>query len=127
MRKKRLPRFRRQEWFRFKRLGEKWRKPRGRDSKMRVGRRGKPAAVSVGYRQPKRIRGIHPSGFSEVLVYRPQDLEGIDTTTQAARVASSVGRRKREQIIAKAKELGIRVLNPGVEKHEVEPKEETGS
>ncbi|MCD6106274.1 MAG: 50S ribosomal protein L32e, partial [Thermoplasmata archaeon] len=29
------PEFRRQEWFRYKRLGEKWRRPRGLHSKMR--------------------------------------------------------------------------------------------
>lgn len=127
MRKKRLPKFRRQEWSRYKKLGEKWRKPRGKDSKMRVGSRGKPAAVSIGYRSPKETRGIHPSGFAEVLVYRPQDLGGIDTNRHVARIASSVGKRKREKIIVKAKELGIRVLNPGVEKREAESKEETSS
>lgn len=127
MMKRRLPKFRRQEWFRFKRLGEKWRKPRGRDSKMRLGRRGKAASVSIGYRSPRETRGAHPSGFTEILVFRPQDLEGMDASRQVARIASAVGRRKREEIIAKAKERGIRVLNPGVEKRETEPKEETSS
>jgi len=35
----RRPAFKRQEWFRFKRLGETWRKPRGIHSKMRRERR----------------------------------------------------------------------------------------
>lgn len=123
MRKKRLPKFRRQEWFRFKRLGEKWRKPRGRDSKMRLGKSGKPPLVSVGYRAPRATRGTHPSGLAEVLINGVRDLEGIDAGKQAVRIASGVGKRKREQIVSRAKELNIRVLNPGVEKSETERKE----
>ncbi len=118
-RKKRAPKFRRQEWFRFAKLGEKWRKPRGKDSKMRLGIRGKSAVVSVGYRSPRSVRGIHPSGLVEILVHSPRDLEGLDAGKQAIRIASGVGGRKREQILARAKELGIKVLNPGGEKRGV--------
>ncbi len=119
-RKKRAPKFRRQEWFRFTKLGEKWRKPRGSDSKMRLGIRGKPAVVSVGYRSPRSVRGIHPSGLVEILVHGPRDLDGLDAGKQAIRIASGVGGRKREHILARAKELGIKVLNPGGEKRGAE-------
>jgi len=119
-RRKRTPKFRRQEWFRFTKLGEKWRKPRGGDSKMRLGIRGKPAVVSVGYRSPRSVRGIHPSGLGEILVHGPRDLEGLDAGKQAIRIASGVGGRKREKILARAKELGIKVLNPGGEKRGAE-------
>lgn len=114
--KKRAPKFRRQEWFRFAKLGEKWRKPRGKDSKMRLGISGKPAMPSIGYRSPKEVRGVHPSGLTEVRVGTPRELEGLDASRQAIRIASSVGRRKREQILARARELRIRVLNPRGEK-----------
>ena len=118
--KKRAPRFRRQEWFRFARLGEKWRKPRGRDSKMRLGMSGKPAMPSIGYRLPREVRGIHPSGLAEVRVETLGELERVDTSKQAIRIASSVGGRKREQILARARELKIKVLNPRGEKSEAE-------
>lgn len=126
VRKKRTPKFRRQEWFRFVKLGEKWRRPRGSDSKMRLGTSGKPAVVSIGYRSPRSVRGVHPSGLVEVLVHGPRDLEGLDASKQAVRIGSSVGGRKREQILAKAKELGIRVLNPGGKKREVEHAAQAG-
>lgn len=113
-----MPKFRRQEWFRFKRLGEKWRRPRGRDSKLRVRKSGKGSLVSIGYRVPRIMRGFHPSGLAEVLVKRPSELEKIDASKQVVRIASSVGRKKREQILKKAEELRIRVLNPGVKKNE---------
>jgi len=108
---KKMPKFRRQEWFRYKRLGEKWRKPRGLHSKMRTNRKYRPNMVSIGYRTPKAVRGYHPSGFKEVLVYNPRDLKDIDSKTQAGH---SVGTRKREEIIKSADKLEIRVLNRGV-------------
>jgi large subunit ribosomal protein L32e len=126
-RKKRMPKFRRQEWFRFKRLGEKWRIPRGRDSKMRIRRSGKPAMPSIGYRSSKLVRGLHPSGLTEVMVSSPKGIERVNPSKQVVRIASSVGILKREKILTRAKELRIRVLNPGkVEKRGAESAEKTG-
>ena len=68
--------------------------------------------VSIGYGAPAEARNLHPSGFKEVMVYNPTDLEKIDPKVQAARIGHSVGTRKRVAIEAKAEELGIRVLNP---------------
>ena len=110
------PAFRRQEWFRYKKLGGKnagWRRPRGIHSKMRRHYKYRPPVVSIGYRVNGAARGLHPSGFEEVLVYRPDDLAEIDPKTQAARVGGTVGGRKQAAIVAKADEMGIRVLNRG--------------
>ena len=111
---KRRPKFKRQEWFRYKKLGTKWRKPRGLTSKMRVGRKYRPPMATVGFRTPVAVRDYHPSGFKEVLVYNPRDLKDLDPKTQAARIGHSVGTRKREQIIKSADKMEIRVLNRGV-------------
>ena len=105
------PAFKRQNWFRYKRLGTAWRKPRGMHSKMRMRRKYRPPVVSTGYRGPAAARGLHPSGFAEVVVHRPADLEAIDPQREAARIAATVGDRKREVIEARAAELKIRVLN----------------
>ena len=107
--------FRRQEWFRYKKLGDSWRKPRGKHSKQREHLARRPPVVDAGYRSPSAVRGLHPSGFQEVLVYTPQDLEKLDPLREAARIGSSVGSRKRELIMEKAEELKVRVLNPEVE------------
>ena len=103
--------FLRQEWFRYSRLGEKWRKPRGMHSKMRRHYSYRPNVVSIGYRGPAKVRGLHSSGFQEVMVYNPEQLDNVDPKTQAVRVGSSVGFKKRQAIEAKADEMGIRVLN----------------
>ncbi len=113
-RKKKEPEFRRQEWFRYKKLGTKWRKPKGLHSKMRLNKKYRPPLVRVGYRGPVKARGLHPSGFEEVLVYNPSQLDGVDPKRQAVRIAHTVGQKKREAIIERARELKIRVLNGGV-------------
>lgn len=103
--------FLRQEWFRFPRLGEKWRRPRGMHSKMRRHIQYRPNVVSIGYRGPKQVRGLHPSGFQEVMVFNADQLENVDPKVQAVRIGGSVGFKKRQVIEKKADELGIRVLN----------------
>ena len=107
----RRPAFKRQEWFRYAKLGEKWRRPKGIHSKMREGLKRRPPLVRVGYRGPKDVRGLHPSGFEEVLVHNVAQLEVLDPKTQAARVGGTVGTKKRIDIEDRADELGIRILN----------------
>jgi large subunit ribosomal protein L32e len=111
--KKHRPKFRRQEWFRYKRLGKSWRKPKGLHSKMRTNKKYRPNVVRVGYGSPKAVRGLHPSGFKEILVYNVNDLKDIDPKTEAVRIGHSVGTKKRIEMEKKADELGIRVLNKG--------------
>jgi large subunit ribosomal protein L32e len=107
----RRPAFRRQEWFRFQRLGEKWRKPRGIHSKMRRHYGYRPPIVSIGYRGPKEVRDYHPSGFREVMVHNAAQLEKVDPKKEAVRVGGTVGYKKRLVIEKRADELGIRILN----------------
>jgi large subunit ribosomal protein L32e len=106
------PRFRRQESWRYKRVGDTWRRPHGIDSKMRKKVKGWPPSPCPGYRSPKKTRGLHPSGFVETRVHSVEDLEGIDPELQAIRIARTVGGRKRVDILALAEEKGIHVLNP---------------
>ena len=109
------PEFKRQNWFRYKRLGTSWRRARGIHSKLRRGFKYRPTKVKIGFRGPKSVRGLHPSGFEEVLIQNINDLESLDVKKHAARIASGVGSRKREMIIEKANEMGLRILNGGEE------------
>ena len=110
--KKVQPQFRRQEWFRYRRLKRTgWRKPKGYQSSQRMNRKYRSPMARVGYGKVASVRNLHPSGFEEVLVHRPEDLDGIAPAVQAARVGGTVGGRKRVLIHERADELGIRVLN----------------
>ena len=106
------PQFNRQDYHKKKRTPKSWRRPRGQLSKQRRGVKGKGDKVEAGFRTPEAIRGKHPSGFEDVLVHNTDDLDDIDPDTEAARIASKVGARKRERIEEQAEEAGIRVLNP---------------
>ena len=105
------PSFKRQNWFRYKRLGAKWRRPRGIDSKMRRHFKDRLPVVQSGFRGPASVRGLHPSGFEEVLIKNLKEVDNVDPKTQAIRIASTIGDKKREMIVTKADELGIRIFN----------------
>ena len=109
--KKRTPEFIREEWFRYKRVPRNWRKPDGITSKMRINLSYRPSKVRVGFRGPKETRGLHSSGFEEIIVHNVQEIQDIDPKTQAARIGSTVGTKKRMEIEKKAEELDIRILN----------------
>ena len=109
---KHRPKFVRQESWRYVRIKSPWRKPKGVDNKVRRQDKGAPMLVRVGFRGPTESRGLHPSGHFEVLVHRPQDIEGLVPGRDVVRVGSTVGAKKREKILARANELGLRVVNP---------------
>ncbi len=117
---KRRPKFLRAEWHRLKRIQTTWRRPRGIDSKMRHKLKGKRKSPNVGYRNPKLVRGLHPSGFEIVRVHNLDDLQKVDPDTQVAQIGRTVGSRKRTLIIERAEEMEIHILNPIVRRHESE-------
>jgi large subunit ribosomal protein L32e len=132
--KNKKPEFLRSESWRYKKLKESWRRPRGLDHKMRRKIKGWPPTVSTGYKGPKSARGLHPSGYKEVLVNNAKEVSAVDPKTQAARIAHTVGMKKRAQIIAVAKKKKILILNIKVipvkekakpEKAEEKPAEKT--
>lgn len=86
----------------------KWRFPRGLDVNHELSEGFNPRG---GYRTPREIRGVHPSGYMEVIVKNSEELQRIPEN-HAARVVSGMGRKKKLALVDKAIELGIKVLNP---------------
>ena len=124
--KNKKPKFVRAESWKYDRFSVSWRRPRGLDNKIRRKIKGWPAGVSVGYKGPKIARGLHPSGYREVLVYNAQDVSTIEPSTQAARISHTVGKRKRALIIAEAKKLNVKILNVKVSAEPEAKEEEEG-
>ena len=110
--KKKKPEFKRQVKKNLLRLNGNWRRPKGNQSKQRMHRISRGFIPNVGYGSPSSVRGLHPCGLRDVLVHNAKELDGMDAKSQACRIASGVGVRKREQIVKKASELKIKVLNP---------------
>lgn len=121
--KSKKPNFVQADQHKKKRLKNYWRRPRGLQSKKRRHILGKGEMARVGYGSPVAVKGLHPSGFQDVLMSRIQDLDELDPSTQAVRIARTVGQRKRMDIVKKARSLGLKILNPPTE---MAPMEEGG-
>ena len=66
----------------------------------------------VGRRTSRAWRGLHPSGRDEFFVRNLNDLKRANEKTQAIRISAAVGRKKKEEIVKRAKEMNLKVLNP---------------
>ena len=85
-----------------------WRRPTGRDNKMREKRKGLPAVVSIGYGKKKEDRKEF------VVVRNPKDLEKISKGKIV--VVGNVGNKKKIEILKKAREKNISVSNINAKK-----------
>jgi len=108
---KKKPRFKRQN-FLLKKLKNVWRKPRGIHSKLRLKKRGKGRRPKIGYGNKKNIRGlIKDQEYTYV-----SSMKDIDNAEKILLISSNIGARKKMQIIEKAMNLGLKVININAEK-----------
>ena len=94
-------RFKSQDYFRYKKLGKRWRRPTGLQSKLRVKKGGSGMKVSIGYGSPGKP--------VPTLIFSEKDFE--KDCTNGVLIGSSVGSKKTVVLTAKAKELGLTILN----------------
>lgn len=109
--KSKKPNFLRQDIHKKVRLKPVWRKPRGLQSKVRLNLLGYRRPISSGYSSPQLVKGLHPTGFKEIKVSNLSDLIKIDPKKEGAMISSTVGDLKRYEIVKKAVELKIKLLN----------------
>jgi|SRR3989344_4566639 len=108
-------RFVRQDSKRYSKIGknrkklQKWRKPKGRDSKMRLRRKSYPRTVSTGYKNKKSESG-KINGKMPILVYNSLDLQKAGKNNSII-LSSRVGAKKKIQIIKTAREKNLTILN----------------
>ena len=109
--RKRTPKFIRAETHKRKRVKKVWRYPRGLHLKMGEQKRGARKRVEPGFRAPALVRGLSPSGHESVIIHRPEDIEGMDSRTQAALLSATLGVRKRVEAVKAALKSNITILN----------------
>lgn len=106
--------FVRQKTKQFSKLGknrkklQKWRRPKGGDSKMRLKRKSYPATVSIGYKSSRKKAG-RIKGMKPVLVHNLKELEKVGKENIA--ILARVGARKKLELIKRAQENKIKILN----------------
>lgn len=118
--KRKNPKFRRVESWRYKRVKESWRKARGIDSQTRKKTKSGVKSPNVGYRSPKKVRGLHPSGYEEVRVSSIDDLKGLSNRKHAIKISGKLGTKKRISLVEYAQNRGFRILNMGISQRELE-------
>jgi len=117
---KKRPSFRRVESWRYKRVKDSWRKARGIDSRTRIKSKSGVKSPSVGYRGPKKVRGLHPSGYEEVRVQTINDLKDLNNRKHAIKISTNLGIRKRIRVIDYAQSRGFKILNLGISQRELD-------
>ena len=109
-----MTKFLRRTWSRYSKLGKRrkkkqvWRRPTGRDNKMREKRKGYPARVSIGYKKGKNEK---------------KEIIRIDNQKNLAKiqkdeivVLGKMGKKKKIEIVKKAREKKIKISNLNIEK-----------
>lgn len=114
-----MPKFLRRGWFRYSKLGKRrknkqvWRRPSGRDNKMRDKRRGYPAVVSIGYGTNKKEKGLI-EGKTPIKIDSIKDLKKIGKNDIG--VLGKFGKKKKMEIAKIAKEKNIEISNLNLNK-----------
>jgi large subunit ribosomal protein L32e len=114
-----MPKFLRRGWFRYSKLGKRrknkqvWRRPSGRDNKMREKRRGYPVVVSIGYGTNKLEKGLI-EGKTPFKISTIKDLGKIKKNEIG--ILGKVGRKKKLEIAKIAEEKKIKIFNLNVKK-----------
>jgi len=116
---KKRPSFKRVESWRYIRVKDSWRKARGIDSQTRKKTKTGVKSPTVGYRNPKKVRGLHPSGYEEVRIFTKKDLISLNNKKHAIRIAGKLGAKKRIALIDYVQNRGFKVLNIGISQKEL--------
>lgn len=116
---KKRPKFLRRKNKAYSKLGkgrkkkQVWRRPTGRDNKMREKRRGYPAVVSIGYRGEKSTRDTLKNK-QPIMIMNLNDLKKV--TKENVAVIGKVGKKKKLEIASEAKKMKIELYNMNPDK-----------
>lgn len=107
----RRPKFIRQTYGIYKRIDDKWRKPKGRHAKQKHQMGGHRSKVKPGFRTNKIVRDFDRTGFMPVVIHSISHIKLLNKNIHGAVIGSGVGNRKKLVLIAELKKHGIKILN----------------
>ncbi|MFW6378841.1 MAG: eL32 family ribosomal protein, partial [Nanoarchaeota archaeon] len=109
--KSRKPVFTRHDSHKKKRVSPNWRRPKGRQNKVRLHRKGYVRHISTGFGSPALVRGLSRNGLKQNVITTKDQLHDLDPKTDGIIISSSLGDRKREELVDEAAEKGFTLLN----------------
>ena len=93
------------------RVSNKWRKPKGLQNKMRLNKKSYHRNVSSGYGSPTEVKHLdQKTGLYPVIIFNKKELKKVNIKLQAIVISSSVGAKKKLEIIKLAEEKNIVLL-----------------
>jgi len=114
-----MPKFLRHTSHKYSKLGLRrkkkqiWRRPTGRDNKMREQRRGHPAIVAIGYSTDKKIRG-KIEGKIPFIIRNVNDLKKIQKNNLA--MLGNIGKKNKLEVAKRAKEMKLEIYKFNIDK-----------
>jgi len=107
--------FLRGKWRTYSKLGrgrkkkQKYRRATGRHNKIRENKKGNPKKVRIGYKKSERNK------VSEVKII--VNIRGLSELGKGIKIMlGKIGKKKKIEIVKKAKELGVKIQNINIEK-----------
>ena len=108
------PLFFRRDWHKKIKLGStvkknrKWRAAKGRHNKIRLNRKGQQQRPKIGWGADGASKGM----IGGLEVVRVENMKQLETVGKGQGVMiGSIGKKKREEIIKKANEMKLKILN----------------
>jgi len=92
-----------------------WRRPKGRQNKMRLGMKGYARARSTGYGSPVAVRGLSLQGFTKCVVATKKAIDILNPKTDGIIFSRTLGAKKKTDLIAYVQEKGFTILEFNVE------------
>mmetsp|Transcript_10519 Transcript_10519/g.20194 ORF Transcript_10519/g.20194 Transcript_10519/m.20194 type:complete len:135 (-) Transcript_10519:97-501(-) len=112
--KKRKKKFIRHQSDQYMRIARSsWRRPKGIDSRVRRRFKGQIKLANIGYGTNKKYRHVLPCGFLKFRVSNVKELEVLlmHNRTYAAEIAHNISKQNRRDILLRAAQLNIKVIN----------------
>jgi large subunit ribosomal protein L32e len=98
----------------YVKLRNKWRKPRGIDNRVRRRFKGARPMPSIGYGSNRKTRYLLPNKFYKFRVFNAKDLDVLlmNNRKYCAEIAACVSAKKRKEILDRAAQLDVKIINP---------------
>ncbi|MFW5977507.1 MAG: eL32 family ribosomal protein, partial [Candidatus Nanoarchaeia archaeon] len=110
--KAKKPSFIRHDAHKKKRISStSWRRPKGRQNKMRLAMKGYARSRSTGFSSPQKVSGLSSEGLVQRLVVTKKDFENLDAKTDGIIFSKTVGAKKKLELIEYAQKNNFTILN----------------